>query len=308
MKRRILECKIENTDLSLDLDDLQKIFLQEDKISFIGKKETNYISADKYTIEGLEHFIEDIAKYITNKQVTGYVKSMSHLQEDDTQNKQQDDQNQQQPIEEEQPQDNGVQVDPEVDSAEQVAGAAQNQQNPGEAPIKMPAAAPMPAGIENTADGKPLELADGTSENVAQDSSLQYNAINPEGIASISFKSGNFAQVNSLPQVANQKVMTITKTIVPLVEAGLIELLGNNKSFKGDTFNASFTLDDEMLPKFDVRATYSVEVWIGTDVAQEDIAEDANYLLERLKVVPDVEWRTCKIDCTKGSLELEFSI
>lgn len=229
------------------------------------------------------------------------------LKEDDTQNqKQDDDQQQQQPAEEQQ--DNGVPVDPEVDSAEQVAGAAQQQQNSGNEPLKMPAAAPMPAGIEASADGKQLELADGTSENVAQDSSLQYNAINPEGTASISFKSGNFAQIDSLPQIANQKTMTITKTIIPLVEAGLIELLGNNKSFKGNTFTASFSIDEDMIPKFDVRATYSVEVWIGTDVSQEDIAEDANYLLERLKVVPDVEWRTCKIDCTDGSLELEFSI
>lgn len=206
----------------------------------------------------------------------------------------------------EQPEDNGVPVDPSVDSGEQVAGAAQAQQPTGDVPIKMPAAAPIPAGLSS--QGAPLELSDGTSTEIAQDSSLQYDAIKPEGEASISFSSGNFEHISELPQSINQKVITITKTIMPLAEAGLIELLDNNKAYKGQDFQASFNMSPAGQPTFEVHAQYKIENWIGTDVPQEDIAEDAKYLLNRLKVVPNVQWTECTIDCTEGSFKLGFII
>lgn len=253
-------------------------------------------------------------KYIVNPDDLERIR----LKEDDTQ--QQDDQQdntQQQPTQDntqqqtddtqpEQPEDNGVAVDPTIDSGEQVAGAAQAQQSTGDAPMKMPAAAPMPAGLSS--QGAPLELDDGTSTDIAQDSSLQYDAIKPEGEASISFTSGNFEHISELPQSINQKVITITKTIMPLAEAGLIELLDNNKAYKGQDFQASFNMSPDGQPTFEVHAQYKVENWIGTDVPQEDIAEDAKYLLSRLKVVPNVQWTECTIDCTEGSFKLGFII
>lgn len=254
-------------------------------------------------------------KYIVNPDDLEKIR----LKEDDTQQQddQQDNTQQQQPAQDntqqqtddtqsEQPEDNGVAVDPTVDSGEQVAGAAQAQQSTGDAPMKMPAAAPMPAGLSS--QGAPLELDDGTSTDIAQDSSLQYDAIKPEGEASISFASGNFEHISELPQSINQKVITITKTIIPLAEAGLIELLDNNKAYKGQDFQASFNMSPDGQPTFEVHAQYKVENWIGTDVPQEDIAEDAKYLLSRLKVVPNVQWTECTIDCTEGSFKLGFII
>jgi hypothetical protein len=258
-------------------------------------------------------------KYIVNPDDLERIR----LKEDDTQQQQDDqqqDNTQQAPTQDntqqqtddaqseqsEQSEDNSVAVDSTVDSGEQVAAAAQAQQSTGDAPMKMPAIAPMPAGISS--QGAPLELGDGTSTDIAQDSSLQYDAIKPEGEASISFASGNFEHISELPQSINQKVITITKTIMPLAEAGLIELLDNNKAYKGQDFQASFDMSPDGQPTFEVHAQYKVENWIGTDVPQEDIAEDAKYLLSRLKVVPNVQWTECTIDCTEGTFKLGFII
>lgn len=94
---------------------------------------------------------------------------------------------------------------------------------------------------------------------------------------------------------------------MPLAEVALIELLGNNKAFKGESFNAVFNMLDNT-PKFECNATYSVELFIGTDIEQTDIQHDAKYILDRLQAVPNVQWNTCSIDCTAGKVNLGFIV
>lgn len=241
-----------------------------------------------------------------------------HLKEDDTAN-QDDDPNAQQDqdaaggddaaaAQPEEP-DNPVaaEVDPNVQSDEQVE--LNNDLQQGEAPLKMPSAAPIPngGGAAVDAQGDPLQLADGTDTQVAQDSSLQFDAINPEGEASIHFESGNFNQLTQMPQQIMTKIATIQRTIMPLAEVALIELLGNNKAFKGESFNAVFNMLDNT-PKFECTATYSVELFIGTDIEQADIQHDAKYILDRLKAVPNVQWNKCEIDCASGKVNLGFIV
>ncbi len=267
------------------------------------------------SIEGLEHCLT----------ANGYDKlpdvltESVHLKEDDTAN-QDDDPNAQQnadataggddaaaaqPEEPENPV--AVEVDPNVQSDEQVE--LNNDLQQGEAPLKMPSSAPIPngGGPAIDAQGDPLQLADGTDTQVAQDSSLQFDAINPEGEASISFESGNFNQLTQMPQQIMTKIATIQRTIMPLAEVALIELLGNNKAFKGESFNAVFNMLDNT-PKFECNATYSVELFIGTDIEQADIQHDAKYILDRLQAVPNVQWNKCEIDCTDGKVNLGFII
>ncbi len=196
-------------------------------------------------------------------------------------------------------------VDPQVDSAEQVE-VNNDIQNEG-APMKMPSSAPIPNGVPTSPEGNPMTLADGTDTQVAQDSSLQFDAIKPEGEASISFESGNFSQMAQMPQQINQKIMTIQKTIMPLAEVALIELLGNNKAFHGENFNAVFNMLDNT-PKFECSATYKVELFIGTDIEQADIQHDAKYILDRLQAVPNVQWNRCEINCTDGTVNLGFIV
>ena len=110
-----------------------------------------------------------------------------------------------------------------------------------------------------------------------------------------------------MPQQIMTKIATIQKTIMPLAEVALIELLGNNKAFKGENFNAVFSMLDNT-PKFECNATYSVELFIGTDIEQADIQHDAKYILDRLKAVPNVQWNKCEISCTDGKVNLGFIV
>lgn len=264
------------------------------------------------SIEGLEHCL------IVNgyEKIPDILTESVHLKEDDTAANQEEDPNAQQDpnaaggeeaAAEEPENPVAAEVDPNVQSDEQVELNSDLQQ--GEAPLKMPSSAPIPngGGPAIDAQGEPLQLNDGTDTQVAQDSSLQFDAINPEGEASIKFESGNFNQLAQMPQQIMTKIATIQKTIMPLAEVALIELLGNNKAFKGENFNAVFNmLDNE--PKFECNATYSVELFIGTDIEQADIQHDAKYILDRLQAVPNVQWNTCSIDCTSGKVNLGFIV
>lgn len=236
------------------------------------------------------------------------------LYEDDTQNK--DDNDDQQQTDDtaatntdEQENTVAEPVNDDVGSDEQVELNAQRQQD-GSSPSTMPSTVSAPYGTTSTnidGSGNPLELADGTDTDVAQDTSEQYDAINPDGKATISFERGNWNNFTSIPQKTNEKIMTIQKTIIPLIEVGLIELLGNNKAFVGQDFNSTFTMNDNN-PTIECQLTYRVELFIGTDISQEDIAHDAKYLLDRVKVVPNVQWNHCSIDCTEGLVKLDFII
>ena len=99
----------------------------------------------------------------------------------------------------------------------------------------------------------------------------------------------------------------VMRTFLPIVEVALIELLGNNKAFKGESFNAVFNMLDNT-PKFECNATYSVELFIGTDIEQADIQHDAKYILDRLQAVPNVQWNRCEIDCASGKVNLGFIV
>lgn len=266
--------------------------------------------------------LEEALNYINSADTDIFTKIKEavnkRLKEDDTQQNQE-----QQPEQQQQPQQNdsasdstnetqepenpvAEELNPNVEGDEQIELNNNLQQGGAPSTLKMPSSAPIPNGIP-TANGSPLALADGTDTQVAQDSSLEFDAIDPDGQASISFENGNYNQLSQIPQQITDKISTITKTILPLAEVALIELLGNNKAYKGEDFNTTFNIVNGQ-PKFDCRAVYTVSLFIRTDIEQEDIKHDANYILERLKAVPNVQWNTCSIDCTEGTVVLEFIV
>lgn len=151
-----------------------------------------------------------------------------------------------------------------------------------------------------------LPVVDGTNIPVATDSTA-VNAIDPNPANTLTFESGNFKEFQTLADSISAKVTIVTNTILPLVEAALIELLGKSSLYRRESFNVtpSFT---GMAFMSNVSVKYHIDSWIATDVATEDISQDASYVYNRIKVVPNVQWTKCEVDTTEGSLSLEFTL
>ena len=150
-----------------------------------------------------------------------------------------------------------------------------------------------------------LQLIDGTDTQIAQDSNDQSSILTKT--VKFNFENGNFEDFDKLSKVISNKVQTIRQTILPLVEVALIELLGNDLNVKYESFNSIFSQKNNN-PTFSVELKVSTKEWIGTDVSQEAVKKDADYIINRLKVVPNVNWKHCIIDTQDGSLTLSFVI
>ena len=150
-----------------------------------------------------------------------------------------------------------------------------------------------------------LQLTDGTDTQIAQDVSNQESI--PTKTVKFAFEDGNYEEFDDLAKIINVKVQTIRQTILPLLEVALIELLGSDLNLKYNSFNSMFSMKNNN-PTFSVDVKLSTKYWIGTDVSQEAVKQDADYILDRLKVVPNVNWKYCIINTQDGSLTLSFVI
>ena len=161
---------------------------------------------------------------------------------------------------------------------------------------------------ENIQQPQNLELADGTTQDVSpivQDDST-VNAI-PVTTASQEFANGNINQLPTVQSNFDFLITTLMKTIEPLAEAALIELLGNSGAFLRD----SGTVDISMMGSvfmFNVVLKYKVSAWIGDDIDKNDVLHDAKYVLDKFQPVQGLDWKTCAIDTNDGVLTLEFSL
>lgn len=149
-----------------------------------------------------------------------------------------------------------------------------------------------------------LPVVDGTDIPVATDSQ-SVNAINLNPENQIAFEAGNFNEFQKLPDTLSAKISTVTNTIIPLVEAALIELLQKSSLYRRESFQVTPVFSGLNFSAT-ISMKYHVDSWIATDVAIEDISQDANYVYSRINVVPNIRWSTCAIDTTEGSLTIEF--
>lgn len=140
-----------------------------------------------------------------------------------------------------------------------------------------------------------LQLADNTDTEVQEQKkpvSVKFN-----------FQHGNYGLFTSVPKIITE----VRQTILPIFTAALIELLGDDTSIKFDTFNSSFvTKGNKVYVIVDI--TIKTVKWVKSDVSKEAVNQDAQYVLNQLKVVPNVTWQNCSINTNDGSLNLRFAI
>lgn len=150
-----------------------------------------------------------------------------------------------------------------------------------------------------------LELDDGTTAPVADSSEV--SAIQQTSQVAIKFTSGNYDGLINLGQTFSKGILSITNTLIPLVEASLIELLGNASAYSRE----DFTVDPKIVgmnPIFEISMSYKVSLWIGTDIPKDAVLKDATYVYNKINVMKNVKFEECKIDTATGLLSIKGSL
>lgn len=150
---------------------------------------------------------------------------------------------------------------------------------------------------------KPKDIAQG----VAEDTSLQTTPLKDDGNVSISFESGNLAQLQNSIRDMIKKPGIIERTFLPLVEKALIELLGSSSSYKRTSFIFKVSLLNNII-YYNIEAIYSVDLFIGTDIEQSAVQHDENYIKDTIAVVPNMKIKEVKIDTSTGLVKVSVVI
>jgi hypothetical protein len=161
--------------------------------------------------------------------------------------------------------------------------------------------------LQQTKPAPKLQLADGTDTNVSTDTSVQSDSLAPVK-AKFKFMNGNYDRLDDTIKELSNKLQTIRQTIIPLLGAGMIELLGSDSSIQYDTFSYSYAFSNNNSILVKVEVILKTQEWIGTDTPKSAVDKDAKYILDKLRVVQNIDWEHCIIDTADGSLTLNFTI
>ena len=85
-----------------------------------------------------------------------------------------------------------------------------------------------------------------------------------------SFAEGNLNIINDYFNLTYKKVTTIKNSILPVIEAALIQLLGNSGEYTRQSCQTVIQHQDNS-PVFDLDLLYHVPKWIGIDIKKESI-------------------------------------
>jgi hypothetical protein len=141
---------------------------------------------------------------------------------------------------------------------------------------------------------------DNTGEQVVDNTqpNLEVNAVVDENIV---FEEGSLDDMLQLSSNIATKHSFVMRTFLPIVEVALIELYGNSNMFK------RLSLEHEFNPQtlsLSIKVTYLVNAIIGLDVDVNLIAEDANYILNRINPIVGQTGNIteCRVDCQTGNI------
>ncbi|GEM_PF-2616084 len=169
--------------------------------------------------------------------------------------------------------------------------------SPEMAPIEPASTDPVPA-VKPTPNIAP---------GVAADTSLQMQPLVDEGTNEITFANGNLNLIQSSLKNLIRKPGLILRTFLPLVEKALIELLGTSSSYKRDSFNFNIITSNNQIV-YSIMATYSVDLFIGTDIEAAAVKHDQDYIAGTISVVPGIKIKSVKIDTSTGLVTVAVEI
>ena len=154
-------------------------------------------------------------------------------------------------------------------------------------------------------DQVPLKLDDGSEAPIADSSKV--DAVKTDSPTKVAFATGNYAGLTTLGQRFTQGVLAVTNTLVPLIEAALIELTGNSSAYSREDGTVTAKVVGET-PVFEFSFSYKVSLWIGTDIQRDAVLADANYVLEKVGPLQSAQVDECKIDTSTGILVISGSV
>lgn len=154
---------------------------------------------------------------------------------------------------------------------------------------------------DELAPEKELNIVDDNTDEQVIDNTqpnLEVNAVVDENIV---FEEGSLDDMLQLSSNIATKHSFVMRTFLPIVEVALIELYGNSNMFK--RLSLEHTFDSQSL-NLSIKVTYLVRAIIGLDVDVNLIAEDANYILERIKPIVGQSGNIteCRVDCQTGNI------
>jgi hypothetical protein len=125
------------------------------------------------------------------------------------------------------------------------------------------------------------------------------------------FLKGNIEKYAPLLQSQMPRAASLLfRTIDPLICASLIDLLGSSQRFRKKMGMITPRQDPKGGQFFEVRLVYSVPDFIGYNGGEAPIKQDQEYILKKLKQVPEVGWpdTAVRIMPADGSVTVMFSM
>jgi hypothetical protein len=168
---------------------------------------------------------------------------------------------------------------------------------------------PLEDHIDDPEEKEAEVIAEG---QIPQDSSGveegEFGPMDPHGEVDVQFEEGNWGSIADIGQVIEDKVILVTKTLEPLIEKSLIELLGSSSMYKRQSAEIVPATDEEGNVSFTGSFKYQCGFWIGADIEREDIEHDSQYILNTLAPLKDqVTITSCAIDVSDGTCTVSFT-
>lgn len=121
------------------------------------------------------------------------------------------------------------------------------------------------------------------------------------------FTEGNFNNCAALMSSIQLKFDSVTRTIEPLIEVALIELLSSSDRYVRTFANIVPSFDDNGQFVISFSFKFTVSAFIVQEVEYNDVLTDSQYILNKIRPT-GANFTKCEIDCTEVIVTVEGTI